>query len=358
MVSLFFLVIVLLGYLFQVKILLHLGAVGVIAANIGMLAAGIAYLVTLPFKESLRHGLANLLIPFYAIYYWTTRWPKDEDAGLQDARRRSCRSLLVAIAYVVYEEAPVVEEAVEERSRGSRRRSRRRCPPRSETRSIEVLPDRPRRERPPRPPEREARDDHRPAPQVRRGPGCLRPPSPDRRAADAADHGPDPRDRRPAADRRADPAVHPGDRAADRHRRHRRGDGPRPRLLLRRGRPGPVPLQPVQPPREPGDGPPRHPAEDPDDRRAAPAAGDPRDRPGAARPDPDERRHRQRQEHHAGRDRRPAQRAPTTSRSSRSRTRSSTSTPTRSRSSRTSRSAATRRRSSTGSARRCARRPT
>jgi hypothetical protein len=111
-VSLFFLVLVLIGYLFQLKLLLHLGAVGVIAANISMLATGLAYLVTLPFKESLRHGLANLLIPFYAIYYWTTRWPR--------MRTPVYRTLgaflpiaLVGLAYLVYEEGPAVEQAIE-----------------------------------------------------------------------------------------------------------------------------------------------------------------------------------------------------------------------------------------------------
>jgi hypothetical protein len=113
-VSVFFLVMVLIGYLFQAKILLHLGAVGVIAANIGMLGAGIAYLVTLPFKESLWLGLANLLIPFYALYYWTTRWPQ-----VKTAVSRTLGSflpiLLVAIAYIVYKEAPAVEQALEKK---------------------------------------------------------------------------------------------------------------------------------------------------------------------------------------------------------------------------------------------------
>jgi hypothetical protein len=111
-VSLFFLVLVLIGYLFQVKLLLHIGALGVIATNIGMLCAGVAYLVTLPFKESLRHGLANLLIPFYAIYYWTSRWPR-----MKTPVYRTLGSflpvLLVAIAYLVYEEAPAVEQTLE-----------------------------------------------------------------------------------------------------------------------------------------------------------------------------------------------------------------------------------------------------
>jgi hypothetical protein len=108
----FFLVLVLIGYLFQLKLLLHIGALGVIAANIGMLCAGVAYLVTLPFKESLRHGLANLLIPFYAIYYWTTRWPR-----MKTPVYRTLGSflpiLLVVIAYLVYEEAPAVEQTLE-----------------------------------------------------------------------------------------------------------------------------------------------------------------------------------------------------------------------------------------------------
>jgi hypothetical protein len=111
-VSLASLVLVLIGYLFQIKLLLHLGALGVIAANIGMLGAGLAYLITLPFKEGLRHGLANLLIPGYAIYYWVTRWPR-----MRTPVYRTLGSflpiLLVAIAYAVYEEAPAVERVLE-----------------------------------------------------------------------------------------------------------------------------------------------------------------------------------------------------------------------------------------------------
>lgn len=111
-VSLVFLVLVLLGYLFQWKVLLHLGAAGVIATNLGMLCVGLAYLVTLPFKESLVHGLANLLIPFYAIYYWTTRWPRMRTPVLKTAGS-FVPILLVGLAYLVYEEAPAVEHAIE-----------------------------------------------------------------------------------------------------------------------------------------------------------------------------------------------------------------------------------------------------
>jgi hypothetical protein len=111
-VSLLFLVLVLIGYLFQVKLLLHFGALGVIAANIGMLCAGVAYLVTLPFKESLRHGLANLFIPFYAIYYWTTRWPRMK-TPVYRTLGAFLPILLVGIAYLVYEDAPAVEQTLE-----------------------------------------------------------------------------------------------------------------------------------------------------------------------------------------------------------------------------------------------------
>ena len=106
------LVLALYGYLFSSKLVLHLGAVVVIAANAGMLVVGLAYLVSLPFKESLGHGLANLLIPGYAVYYWATRWHR---------MRRPVRNtvaafvpiLLVGLAYLAYEEAPAVESAVE-----------------------------------------------------------------------------------------------------------------------------------------------------------------------------------------------------------------------------------------------------
>lgn len=114
LVSLFCLVFVLLGYLFHWKLLLHLGAVGVVASNISMLYVGVAYLVSLPFKESLGQGLANLLIPFYAIYYWSTRWPR-----MKPAVTKTLGSFLpialVGLAYLVYTEAPAVEAAVERR---------------------------------------------------------------------------------------------------------------------------------------------------------------------------------------------------------------------------------------------------
>jgi hypothetical protein len=112
LISLTALVVVLLGYLFQWKILLHLGAVVVVAANISMLCVGLAYLISLPFKEGLRYGLANLLVPFYAIYYWVTRWPRMKRPVLNTVRSFTPIGL-VALAYLIYEEAPVVESVIE-----------------------------------------------------------------------------------------------------------------------------------------------------------------------------------------------------------------------------------------------------
>lgn len=120
-VSIFFLVLVLVGYLFQISPLLHLGATGVIAANIGMLCVGVAYLVSLPFKESPFHGLANLFIPFYAIYYWTTRWHKMK-VPVFKTLGSFVPIMLVGLAYLIYEERdeikkdlPGIERAIEEK---------------------------------------------------------------------------------------------------------------------------------------------------------------------------------------------------------------------------------------------------
>jgi hypothetical protein len=113
LVSLAALVVVLIGYLFQRKLLLHVGAVAVVAANISMLVVGVAYLVSLPFKEGLRYGLANLLVPFYAVYYWWTRWPRMKPAVVNTFRSFT-PILLVGIAYLIYEEAPVIEQKVEQ----------------------------------------------------------------------------------------------------------------------------------------------------------------------------------------------------------------------------------------------------
>jgi hypothetical protein len=107
LVSLAALVVALLGFTFKSKAALHVGVVVAIAANIEMLVVGVAYLVTLPFKESLHHGLANLFPP-YAIYYWYSRWPK-----MKTPVKKTIGAFLpIALAglwYVLYEDGDKIK---------------------------------------------------------------------------------------------------------------------------------------------------------------------------------------------------------------------------------------------------------
>src|SRR5262245_28747797 len=91
----------------------HVGAVLVVAAKVGMRAGGEAYLASLAFKEGLACGLLNLLVPFYAVYYWVTRWHK--------MRRPVLKTLgafvpiaLVGLAYFLYTEGPTIEKEIEQ----------------------------------------------------------------------------------------------------------------------------------------------------------------------------------------------------------------------------------------------------
>lgn len=111
-ISLASLVAILYGFLFKVKPLLHVGAVVIVASNIGMFWVGLSYLVTLPFKDSLRHGLACLLVPGYAIHYWAKRWHRMRPA-VWNTLAAFIPMLLVALAYLFYKEAPAIEAEVE-----------------------------------------------------------------------------------------------------------------------------------------------------------------------------------------------------------------------------------------------------
>ncbi len=110
LVSLAALVLALIGYIFKIKGALHTGVVVAIAANIEMLVVGTAYLVTLPFKESLHHGLANLFPP-YALYYWYTRWPKMK-TPVKKTVGAFLPIALAAAGYFLYEDGAKVEAAV------------------------------------------------------------------------------------------------------------------------------------------------------------------------------------------------------------------------------------------------------
>jgi DNA-directed RNA polymerase subunit RPC12/RpoP len=111
--SLASLVLILYGFLFKVKMLLHIGAVIIVGSNISLFWVGLSYLLTLPFKDSLRHGLACVLMPPYAIYYWATRWHRMRPAVL-NTLAAFIPMLLVALAYFFYQEAPTIEKEIEQ----------------------------------------------------------------------------------------------------------------------------------------------------------------------------------------------------------------------------------------------------
>ena len=94
------------------KALLHLGVVIAIASNMSMFVVGMSYLLTLPFKEGLRYGLANVLIPFYAIYYWYSRWPKMK-APVKKTIGSFLPIFLATTAFFLYEDGPKLLEAGE-----------------------------------------------------------------------------------------------------------------------------------------------------------------------------------------------------------------------------------------------------
>ena len=105
------LVLGLIGFLFKLKGLLHLAAVGIVATNILMLVDGVLYLFVLPFQHSLGEGLGTLFPP-YAVYYWYRHWGRMKRPVVNTARSFT-PILLVGIAYALYEEAPVIEAEFE-----------------------------------------------------------------------------------------------------------------------------------------------------------------------------------------------------------------------------------------------------
>jgi hypothetical protein len=111
-ISLAFLAVTAVGWAFKSRMALHLGALGVVATNVSMLVVGLFYLVVLPFRDSLAKGLGALLLPPYAVYYWVAHWDKMRKPVLNTLRSFT-PILLVGLAYLLYEEAPVIEKGVE-----------------------------------------------------------------------------------------------------------------------------------------------------------------------------------------------------------------------------------------------------
>lgn len=116
-ISLAAMVAILFGCLFKLKLALHLGAVAIVAANVGLLAVGLIYLVSLPFKDHLFKGLACLLVPFYGFYYWARHWRRMR-RPVMNTLTAFLPMVLVGLAYFGYETAPMIEQrwpAIEQR---------------------------------------------------------------------------------------------------------------------------------------------------------------------------------------------------------------------------------------------------
>ena len=116
LLSIALLVLTLIGFLFKIKAIVHLGAVGVVFVNIVMLVDGVLYLIVLPFRQSLAEGLGVVLIPPYAIYYWIKHWDRLRKPLLSTIGAFT-PIFLAGLAYGMYEEAPVIWEKVEEADR-------------------------------------------------------------------------------------------------------------------------------------------------------------------------------------------------------------------------------------------------
>jgi hypothetical protein len=107
LVSVVFFAAVVFGFVFKNRAVLHIGAVGIIVTNLVMLVDAMAYLLVLPFRDSLVKGMSVILLPPYAIYYWVTRWDRMRKPVLT-VLRSFTPILLVGLAYFFYEEAPLI----------------------------------------------------------------------------------------------------------------------------------------------------------------------------------------------------------------------------------------------------------
>jgi hypothetical protein len=101
-----------LGFVARSRPLLHLGAAGVVLTNLGMLAAGLFYLVTLPFRDGPAVGLAALLLPPYTVHYWVTHWARMRKPVV-NTLRSFAPIALIGLAYLFYEESPALERGAE-----------------------------------------------------------------------------------------------------------------------------------------------------------------------------------------------------------------------------------------------------
>ena len=107
------LVVILIGFLFTLKPLIHLGTVGVVVVNVAMLADGLFYLVVLPFRHSLAEGLGVVLFPPYTLYYWYKHWDRMRKP-VWNTVTAFTPILLAGLAYLFYEESTAIWNKVEQ----------------------------------------------------------------------------------------------------------------------------------------------------------------------------------------------------------------------------------------------------
>jgi hypothetical protein len=112
LISVASLVTVALGFVFKAKTAMHLGAAVIVPVDGWMLYVGLAYLVTLPFKENMGQGLACLFVPGYIFYYWFTHW-KQMRRPVLNTLFAFVPLLLLALAYFFYTEEPAIKAAIE-----------------------------------------------------------------------------------------------------------------------------------------------------------------------------------------------------------------------------------------------------
>ena len=112
LLTLLLLVVILIGFLFSLKPLIHLGTVGVVVVNIAMLIDGLFYLFVLPFRHSLAEGVM-VLFPPYGIYYWYKHWDRMRKP-VWNTVTAFTPILLAGLAYLFYEESSAIWNKVEQ----------------------------------------------------------------------------------------------------------------------------------------------------------------------------------------------------------------------------------------------------
>ena len=117
LISIVSLAAILIGFLFKIKLAVHLGAAAIIVTNLGILVVGAAYLISVPFTDGPVRGVACLLLPPYTIHYWVKHWPKMRRPVINTAA--AFLPICVAgLAYYFYKDGPAIEATAERRLPG------------------------------------------------------------------------------------------------------------------------------------------------------------------------------------------------------------------------------------------------